>query len=179
MSDKLLLHACCAPCGAYSAEFLKEAGYDVTFYYYNPNIYPVDEYKRRLLELEKYSNANEYDLIVENPDFENWENSIKGFELEPEKGKRCEFCYAIRLEKTAQFAQKNKFDFFTTTLSISPHKSYELIRKISLVLQDKYNVNYLDVNLKKKDGYKKSVELSKKYGFYRQDYCGCKYSIRA
>ena len=178
MSKKLLLHACCAPCGAYSAEFLQSQGYDITYFYYNPNIYPEAEYERRLEELKRYSSERNIPLIIEEPDFDNWEKSVKGFENEPEKGNRCRICYEIRLKKTAEKAKNLGFDYFTTTLSISPHKSYEIIKEISEELQNIYEITYLDVNLKKQDGYKKSVELSKKYNFYRQEYCGCKYSIR-
>ena len=175
---KLLLHTCCAPCGAYSAQFLQKEGYDVTFYFYNPNIHPENEYLKRLDELKKFSQKTKILLIVEEPDFDNWFNNIKGYENEPEKGKRCYLCYKMRLEKTAQKAKELNFDFFTTTLSISPHKSYEMISEISKNFEKIYDITYLDVNLKKKDGYKKSIELSKQYGFYRQKYCGCQFSVR-
>lgn len=178
MNKKLLLHACCAPCGAYSGEFLQALGYEVTYFYYNPNIFPESEYQRRLDELIRYCKDKNFPIIIEEPDFNNWKEKINGLENEPEKGKRCAVCYKIRLEKTAEKAKKLNFDYFTTTLSISPHKSYEMIKDISTELQNTYGITYLDVNLKKQDGYKKSVELSAKYGFYRQDYCGCEYSIR-
>ena len=175
---KLLLHACCAPCGAYSREYFTELGYDVTYYFYNPNIFPKEEYDRRLDELLRYCKDKNIPIIVETPDFENWENAVIGHENDPERGNRCRICYAIRLAKTAQKAKELGFDCFTTTLSISPHKSYQMIKEISEKLSKEIEVEYTDVNLKKQDGYKKSVELSQKYGFYRQDYCGCRYSIR-
>ncbi len=175
---KLLLHVCCAPCGAYSAEFIQNEGYDVTYYYYNPNIYPSAEHNRRLEELKRYTADKNIPLIIETPDYENWDKIVAGFENEPERGNRCKICYKMRLEKTVKKAKELGFGYFTTTLSISPHKSYEMISEISKELSLRYEVEYLDVNLKKRDGYKKSVELSKKYGFYRQEYCGCKYSIR-
>ena len=175
---KLLLHTCCAPCGAYSSQFFQNEGYEVTFYFYNPNIYPESEYLKRLEELQRFSQETKITLIIEEPDFDNWNKLTKGLENEPEKGKRCFVCYKMRLEKTAQKAKELGFDFFTTTLSISPHKSYEMISEISKELEKTYDITYLDVNLKKKDGYKKSVELSKQYGFYRQEYCGCKFSVR-
>ena len=175
---KLLLHACCAPCGAYSCEYLMAEGFDVTCYYYNPNIYPVEEYNRRLDELKRYCENKNVKLIIEDADFDNWFKAVETLENEPEKGRRCYVCYKMRLNKTAQKAKELGYDCFTTTLSISPHKSYEMIKEISENSAKEYSVDYLDVNLKKKDGYKKSVELSKKYGFYRQDYCGCKFSIR-
>lgn len=178
LNNKLLLHACCAPCGAYSAEFLKQNGYDVTFFFYNPNIFPKIEYDRRLDELKRYCNDKKFPLIVDEYECEYWGKFINGYEYEPERGKRCYLCYKMRLEKTALLARKLGFDFFTTTLSISPHKSYEKIKEISTKLQNNIGITYLDVNLKKNDGYKKSVELSREFGFYRQDYCGCKYSIR-
>lgn len=175
---KLLLHACCAPCGAYSREYLTEMGYDVTYYFYNPNIFPKEEYDRRLDELLRYCKDKNAPIIVEEADFENWENLVKGHETDPEKGNRCRICYGIRLTKTAQKAKELCFDCFTTTLSISPHKSYEMIKEISEKLSQEIGIEYTDVNLKKNNGYKKSVTLSQKYGFYRQAYCGCKYSIR-
>jgi len=177
MSDKkLLLHTCCAPCGAYSAKFLQEAGYNVTYYFYNPNIFPQEEYQRRLEELKRFAHDVNIPLIIENSNYDEWLEYVAGYENEPERGKRCYLCYKIRLEKTAQKAKALKFDYFTTTLSISPHKSYDMICEISNELAPEYGISYLDVNLKKKDGYKKSVELSKQYGFYRQDYCGCEFS---
>lgn len=175
---KLLLHACCAPCGAYSGEFLQAQGYDVTYFFYNPNIFPKEEHDRRLEELKRYCKDNNFPFIVDAYESEYWEKLISGYELEPERGKRCYLCYQMRIEKTALLAKKLGFDLFTTTLSISPHKSYEYIKEISLALQETTGVFYLDVNLKKNDGYKKSVELSREYGFYRQDYCGCQYSVR-
>lgn len=176
MNNKLLLHCCCAPCAAYSIKFLKEQGYDVTLFFYNPNIFPKEEYGRRLSELEKFAQNENYQLIIQEADFENWRQLIWGYESEPEKGKRCFLCYQTRLAKTAQKAQELNYDYFTTTLSISPHKSYEMIKEISTALENQLGINYLDVNLKKNDGYKKSVALSKEYGFYRQDYCGCEFS---
>lgn len=173
---KLLLHACCAPCGAYSHLFLTELGYDVSYYFYNPNIFPKEEHDRRLEELKRFCTEKNISLIIEEADFENWNDCIKGYENEPERGKRCYLCYEMRLKKTAQKAKELGYDYFTTTLSISPHKSYEIIKEISKNLSKETSVEYVDVNLKKQDGYKKSVELSKKYGFYRQDYCGCKFS---
>ena len=173
---KLLLHVCCAPCGAYSREYLSEQGFEVTYYFYNPNIYPKAEYDRRLKELLHYCGEKNIPIITEEPDFENWNSAAKGLENEPEKGRRCYMCYEMRLRKTAQKAQELSFDCFTTTLSISPHKSYEMIKKISENLSKEIGIDYTDVNLKKKDGYKKSVELSQKYGFYRQNYCGCRFS---
>ena len=178
MKNSLLLHTCCAPCCAYSAKYLQNEGYDVTLYFYNPNIHPQEEYTKRLEELIRFANEQNIPLIIEEPDFDNWFEKTAGLENSPERGERCKICYAIRLEKTAQKAKENNFEFFTTTLSISPHKSYEAISEISQKLANQYTVKYLDVNLKKKDGYKKSIELSKQYNFYRQDYCGCKYSIR-
>lgn len=176
--NTVLLHVCCAPCGAYSLEFLKNLGYNVTLYFYNPNIYPLEEYQKRLNELKDFADKNKIPLITEKADFQHWAEITKGLEFEPEKGKRCFVCYKMRLQKTAQKAEKLGFAYFTTTLSISPHKSYEMICEISKELEKQYKTCYLDVNLKKKDGYKKSIELSKMYGFYRQNYCGCKFSVR-
>ena len=173
---QLLLHVCCAPCGAYSYEYITELGYDVTYYFYNPNIYPKEEHDRRLKELLRFCEEKNIPVITEEPDSDKWNENITGLENEPERGKRCRVCYEMRLRKTAQKAKKLGYEYFTTTLSISPHKSYEMIKEISEKLEKEFGVSYLDVNLKKKDGYKKSVALSEKYGFYRQDYCGCMYS---
>ena len=175
---KVLLHACCAPCSAYVCEFLENEGYEITIYFYNPNIFPTEEYEKRKNELIKFCELKNYNLILGEEDFNSWNDYIKGLEQEPERGKRCEKCFYFRLEKTAILAKEQNIENFTTTLSISPHKDFKTIEKVGNELTEKYGIKFLNYNFKKNDGYKKSTLLSQKYGFYRQNYCGCKYSIR-
>ncbi|MDD3594751.1 MAG: epoxyqueuosine reductase QueH [Candidatus Gastranaerophilales bacterium] len=173
-SKIVLLHTCCAPCCAYVAEKLQKLGCKVLLYFYNPNIFPLAEYNKRLDELKRFCKETELELILEDPDFTRWQELTKGLENELEKGKRCSICYRMRLEKTALKATELGINFFTTSLSISPHKSYPKIKEISLTLEND-NLKFLDIDFKKQDGFKNSLELSKKYNFYRQSYCGCGY----
>ena len=175
----LLLHVCCAPC---SSSVLKTLArhFKITIVYYNPNITDKEEYQKRYDELKrfikevKYKNeVNIIDCLYDNSDFF---NITKGLENEPEGGKRCYECYKLRLEYTASLAKKEEFDYFTTSLSISPYKNAIWLNEIGIELSKKYNVKYLVADFKKKEGYKVSIELSKKYNLYRQDYCGCIYS---
>lgn len=175
---KLLVHTCCAPCGAYSFEKLKEDGFNPVSFFYNPNIFPSDEYERRLNELLRFSEKNGDEVIIEKNGFEDWQQKIKGFEKEKEGGKRCEICFIHRLEKTALKAQELGFDAFTTTLTISPYKNSEVINKVGNSISKRLDIKFLEEDFKKNDGFKKTMELSKKYGFYRQNYCGCSYSFR-
>lgn len=176
---KLLLHACCAPCSSYTLEYLSEF-FEITVYYYNPNIHPENEYIRRINELKKfiseYKTKNKVTLIEENYDPKEYFNEIKGLENLGERTERCYKCYKFRMENAAKYAKNNNFDYFTTTLSISPYKNSDWINEIGSMLEDKYNIKYLYADLKKRNGYKRSLELSKDYGLYRQDYCGCIYS---
>jgi len=175
-SKKILVHVCCAPCSTYS--FDKLAGEDINpvGFFYNPNIHPEEEYKRRLEELISYAGLKGFDLITEEDDFSVWFDAVKGFEQEKEGGVRCELCFRLRLEKTAIFAKENNFDGFTTVLTISPHKNSTVINKIGKDLSEKHNIFFLEENFKKADGFKKSLELSKEYNLYRQSYCGCVFS---
>ena len=176
---KLLLHACCAPCSSYCIEYLSEY-FDITIYYYNPNIYPDLEYNRRLNELKKFINEiphkNKLELIECNYNSNEYYKSIKGLENLGERSKRCFNCYKLRMEEAAKYASNNNYDYFTTTLSISPYKNSEWINEIGKHLENEYNIKYLYSDFKKKNGYKRSIELSKIYNLYRQDYCGCIYS---
>ena len=174
MKPKILLHVCCAPCSTQSIEELKK-DYDVTLFFYNPNIHPKKEYEKRLNEAKKISKILDLPLIEGGYDKEAWLEAVKGFENEPETGKRCNICYEFRLNKSAQESKNEKFDFFTTTLTISPHKNSEVINEIG----SKINHKFLKKNFKKKDGFRKSIELSKKHNLYRQNYCGCIYSLRS
>ena len=174
---KLLLHACCGPCSSYVIEYLSKY-FNITIYYYNPNIYPKEEYNRRLEELKKFviefnSNVN---VIEELYNQEDYNNAVKNLEHLGEKSIRCYNCYEFRMNKAALYAKENNYDYFTTTLSISPHKNSKWINEIGWLLEQKYDIKYLYSDFKKKEGYKRSLELSKEYNLYRQDYCGCIYS---
>ena len=181
MKKKLLLHTCCAPCCCYVYELLSE-NYDTTLFFYNPNIYHEEEYLKRKNEFLQFVKEKNLNYLIEEEENEDrylkWKYKIKGFEKEPEGGKRCFRCFEIRLEKTALYGEKNKFDIFTTTMSVSPHKNYMYLNEIGDRLSKKYNIAYLVSNFKKKNGFKKSCVLSKEYDFYRQNYCGCEFSIR-
>lgn len=176
---KLLLHACCAPCSSYVLEYLSNY-FEITLYYYNPNIHPETEYTRRINELKKfiteYKTKNKINLVEENYNPKEYFNVVKGLEDLGERSKRCYKCYEFRMEKAIKYAKENNFDYFTTTLSISPYKDAVWINEIGSMLEEKYNLKYLYADFKKKNGYKRSLELSKEYGLYRQDYCGCIYS---
>ena len=175
----LLIHSCCAPCSSYTLEYLSKY-FKITVLYYNPNIFPKEEYEYRISEqdrlIKEMEFENQVDFISTEYTPEDYYSQIKGYENEKEGGKRCEICFKIRVEKTAQIAKKMGFDNFVTTLSISPMKNSALLNKIGKELEEKYNVKYLLSDFKKKNGYKRSVELSKIYDLYRQDYCGCVYS---
>ena len=178
---RILLHVCCAPCST-TAIFSLADEYDITLCYYNPNIYPIEECEKRKQEIYKLVNAvNQEGLDIKVldaiNDFETFEKSVKGFENEKEGGARCNICFALRLDKVASLAKENGFDLFATTLTVSPHKNAKLINEIGENLSKKHKIEYLPTDFKKKDGFKKSIELSKKYDLYRQNYCGCKYSI--
>ncbi len=177
---KLLLHVCCAPCSSYVLEYLNEY-FDITVFYYNPNISSYEEYEKRLNEEIRF--VSEYpfpNVKVINGDYNNekFEEEIKGLENEPEGGSRCLKCYRLRLEESVKYAKENNFDYFTTTLTISPYKNSQVLNKIGEDLEKEYNVKYLYSDFKKKNGYKRSIELSHKYNLYRQNYCGCVYSIK-
>lgn len=174
---KLLLHACCGPCSSYVVEYLSKF-FDITIYYYNPNTYPKEEYTRRLAELNKFINKfnNKIKVIEENYDESEFYNSIRGLEHLGERSMRCYNCYKLRMTVAAKYAKENNFDYFTTTLSISPYKNAEWINEIGKELEKELSIKYLYSDFKKKNGYKRSLELSKEYNLYRQEYCGCVYS---
>ncbi|MBW2977878.1 epoxyqueuosine reductase QueH [Candidatus Woesearchaeota archaeon] len=175
MKQKMLLHVCCAPCATHVINELKK-DYDLTLYFVNPNIHKEDEHKKRLNEVKKLAFKLKLPLLVGRYNIDKWFNATKGQEKEKEGGKRCSTCFYLRLEDVAKLAKKNKFHSFTTTLTVSPHKNSTVINLIGKRLKDKHKVDFLEADFKK--GYKKSIELSKKYNFYRQNYCGCLYSIR-
>jgi len=175
---KLLLHICCVGCGVYIAQVLKKEAYQVTLFFYNPNIWPESEHKKRLEEANRIARNLDIKIISINYTHREWLSSVKGLENEPEKGRRCLICYEDRLRKTAEVAKENNFDYFTTTLSTSPHKQSKKIIELGKKIADDYNLNFLDRDFKKQDGFKKSSEMSKKLGLYRQNYCGCEFSLR-
>lgn len=176
---KLLLHSCCGPCSSYVITQLLDH-FDVTILYYNPNIYPYEEYlKRKNEQIRLIEIINSPYLHYLDCDYneEEFNSKVVGLENEKEGGMRCYNCIYLRLEKTASLSKG--YDYFGTTLTVSPHKNSKMINEIGSILENKYNIKYLYSDFKKKEGYKISIELSKKYDLYRQDYCGCKYSIRS
>ncbi|MBO4903696.1 MAG: epoxyqueuosine reductase QueH [Lachnospiraceae bacterium] len=186
---RLLLHSCCAPCSSYCLVYLLDH-FDITCFYYNPNITDADEYEKRASELERLVGAlnEEYSsrltsgipIQVIRGDYEpdRFLDAVRSEDLAgcPEGGKRCEMCFSMRLKKAYDAALAGGFDYFTTTLTISPLKDADLINRIGYGIADGGNVLWLPSDFKKKDGYKQSIELSKKYGLYRQNYCGCDFS---
>lgn len=178
---KLLLHCCCAPCSSHCLEVLHQY-FDITAYFYNPNITDYNEYIKRYHELSRFINSvytdKTVDTFLEEHDSQKFLDMAKGMEHLPEKGARCYECYKLRLDRSARYAKENGFDIFTTTLSISPHKNAAWLNEIGEEMSDKYGITYLYSDFKKKNGYKRSIELSEQYGLYRQNFCGCEYSRR-
>jgi predicted adenine nucleotide alpha hydrolase (AANH) superfamily ATPase len=172
---KLLLHTCCAPCVTVPMERL-QPGYEVSCFFYNPNIHLKYEYLKRLNEVIRLTKDLGLKIIIPEYDVDPWFEIVNGLEDEPEGGKRCAVCFEMRLRETVRYAKEHKFDSFTTTLTISPHKNAALINKIGAEIGEQNQVPFLEANFKKKDGYLRSIELSKKYDLYRQKYCGCIFS---
>jgi len=172
---KLLLHICCIGCGAYVVDLLKQE-YRLTLYFYNPNIFPEKEFHLRLKETKRVARKLGLKVIIGKYHHRQWLDSVKGHEMDPEKGARCLICYRQRLAATAKLAKSLKYHYFTSTLTTSPHKLASAISRIGKELEVEYQVEFLDKNFKKQDGFKKSVALSKELGLYRQDYCGCEFS---
>ena len=178
---RLLLHSCCAPCSSYVLEYLSRY-FEITVFYYNPNIYPPEEFRKRVEEQKRLIAQ----LPAEHPisfldgpyEPERFYEMARGLEQIPEGGERCFKCYRLRLSETAEMARAGKYDYFTTTLSISPLKNAEKLNEIGGQLAKDYGVDYLYSDFKKRNGYKRSTELSREYGLYRQDYCGCVFSMR-
>lgn len=174
MKEKLLLHICCAPDAIVGLERL-EKQFSLIGYFCNPNIEPFTEYKKRWEQADKLSFIKKVFIIEDDYNHNKWLNFIKGLENEEEGGLRCEKCYEFRLNKCAQFAKEKNINWFSTVLTISPHKNAEKINNIGKQIAKKYNLNFLETNLKKKDGFKESIYLSKLYNLYRQSYCGCEF----
>ncbi|WP_302627009.1 epoxyqueuosine reductase QueH [uncultured Eubacterium sp.] len=175
----LLLHVCCAPCSSYVLEYLTNY-FNITALFYNPNISSEQEYLHRAQELKRFVNekkfVNNVEVIIENYLPNEFYNVVQGLEDCKEGGNRCFQCYKLRLENTALKASKENYDYFTTTLSISPLKNAEKLNEIGKELSKQYNIKYLYSDFKKKEGYKRSIELSREYNLYRQNFCGCKFS---
>ena len=178
---KLFLHSCCAPCSSYVLEYLSEY-FDITVFYYNPNITSREEYNKRVNEQKRFiseiNSEHRINFIEGKYNPEAFFDMTQGMENDKEGTNRCFLCYRLRMEETAKIAKEYGFDYFTTTLSISPHKNAEKINEIGIDLEVIGNIKYLRADFKKKNGYKRSIELSNEYGLYRQNYCGCVYSKR-
>ena len=178
---RLLLHSCCAPCSSYVLEYLSDY-FEITVFYYNPNIFPESEYTKRILEqqmlIQDMNVKHPVSFLAGSYERERFYEIAKGLEHLKEGGDRCFKCYELRLEEAAKIATEGEFDYFTTTLSISPMKNAEKLNEIGNKVGVKYGVSYLQSDFKKKNGYKRSIELSKEFGLYRQDYCGCEFSFR-
>jgi len=183
MSEKInqkpgiLLHVCCGTCSLHPYFFLKE-DFNVTFFFYNPNIHPPKEYIKRLEGVKTVSRTYSIPLIIGEYEAKEWFQLTKDLKDEPEGGMRCPVCFKMRLEKTAEKAKKLGFDFFGTTLTVSPHKNQYSINSIGLEIESLEKINFFQADFKKKDGFKKTVQLSKELNLYRQNYCGCVYSKR-
>ena len=177
-NKKILLHACCGICSSYPISFLKDEGYEVVVYFYNPNIYPEEEYQKRLHAEKTLCEHYGCDLIIGEYEPDKYYDYVKGLENEPEKGKRCDKCFELRLENSAKFAKKLKIDTFTTSIVISPHKNYDRLTQIGEKIAEKYNLKYLAINFRKNDGFLKTNNISKELNLYRQKYCGCKFALQ-
>lgn len=174
--EKVLLQACCGICSAYPIEHLRELGYEPAAYFFNPNIQPEEEYEKRLEAQKKLCKDLDCELIVEEYNPKMFEIVSFGLEEEPEGGDRCKKCFELRLTKTAEKAKELGIKHFTTSIVISPHKNHELISKLGKEISQKYEVDYLGIDFKKKDGFLKSNKKAKELDLYRQNYCGCLYS---
>lgn len=174
--QNILLHSCCAPCTTFSSLDLVEKEFQPTLFFYNPNIQPKTEYDKRVAEMQKWAELQNFNLVIADYEIEKWMQMMRGLENEPEGGARCLKCYEMRLRKTAEYAKANNFELITTTLTISPHKKAEGINQIGQKICAEFGIQYYASDFKKNDGYKKSCEISTENGFYRQDYCGCVYS---
>ena len=175
-TPRLMLHCCCAPCASYVLEFLSPF-FEITILYYNPNIQPREEYDKRAAEFQKLLTSVEYpnnvDMVIGDYDSDVYETITAPFRDEPEGGRRCRACFELRLGETSKRAIEDGYDYFATTLSVSPHKNAALLNEIGSALAEESGIKYLCSDFKKRDGYKRSIELSKQYGLYRQTYCGC------
>lgn len=173
----MLLHICCGGCGAYVSSLLKTQ-FQVTLYFCNPNIYPPEEYEKRLNETKQLAKKLNLALLVGDYDHVDWLTAVAGYENEPEGGKRCLICYRERLFKTAELALRNNFIYYATSLSISPYKDAKMISALGRAASQQLGINFFNQDFKKNDGFKKSVSLSRELKLYRQSYCGCEFSLK-
>lgn len=178
MKPKLLLHICCVGCGVYVSKILQQ-DYKTRLFFYNPNIWPEEEYNKRLAEAEKIAREFNLQLVKGEYEHEKWLEAVLGHEADPERGQRCLICYKFRLDAAAAMAKKLNCEYFTTTLTVSPHKNALAINQIGEQAAEKYGLKFLNQDFKKHDGFKKSSALSRELGLYRQNYCGCEFSRRA
>ncbi len=176
--EKLLLHICCVGCGVYVSEKLRN-NYQVILFFYNPNIWPAEEYEKRLAEAEKIALKYSLELVKGDYDHEKWLEAVRGHEADQERGKRCLICYQFRLEAAAVMAKKLNCEYLTTTLTTSPHKNTAAINETGDRAAARFGIKFLAEDFKKCDGFKKSSALSRELGLYRQNYCGCEFSRRA
>ena len=174
---RLLLHICCAPDATVAIERLRRYG-EVVGLFYNPNIEPATEYRLREAETRRLAMMEGIEYVEETPDYEGWLQSVAGYEDEPERGERCRRCITHRLERTAGRAVQLNIPAFATTLSVSPHKDVEFIHRVGAEIAARRGLEYIAETLRKQDGFRRSVELSRKFGLYRQGYCGCRWSVR-
>ena len=176
--NNVLIHACCGICSAHPILQLREMGYEPIVYFYNPNIFPEIEYQKRLEAEKTLCNFHKCELIIDEYCQEDYFEKVIGLENEPERGKRCNVCFEMRLEKTAQKSKALGIEKFTTSIVISPHKNFDLLTQIGEELAKKYDLEYLAIDFKKKDGFLKTNKISRELNLYRQNYCGCKFSMR-
>lgn len=175
MKKKLLLHSCCGPCSTVVIERLKD-DFDVTVFYFNPNIEPREEYEKRKIEQQKVCEFFNVPFIDYDYDNAGWRKFVEGLENEREGGARCEKCFLFRLKGTAKYAKENGYEIFATTLSVSPHKNTLVINKVGEEISKEIEIEFLPESFKKKDGYLRSINLSKELELYRQNYCGCSFA---
>ncbi len=178
MQNKVLLHACCGICSAYPVLQLRETGYEPIVYFYNPNIYPDSEYQKRLDAEKTLCEYHNCEFIEEEYEPQCFYDAVRGLENEPERGKRCDVCFRLRLEKTAKKAQALNIENFTTSIVISPHKDFKKLALIGKNLAKEYDLNFLAIDFKKKDGFLKTNKIANSLNLYRQKYCGCEFSKR-
>lgn len=178
---KLLLHSCCAPCSTYVLEYLTPY-FEIGVLYYNPNIHPSEEFFKREAEQERFINlvdkVNPINLIKAEYNPREFFQKVKGHELDPEGGARCGLCFELRLGEAAKYAKMHGYDYFATTLSVSPHKNEQVLNEIGQKLEEQYDIKYLYADFKKKNGFKRSIELCNQFDIYRQEYCGCVFSLK-
>lgn len=175
---KVVLHACCAICLGWPHKLLKELGYEAAVFYYNPNIFPVSEYERRRDEVVRFCKETNTELKILEDEAGVFYDYVRGLEAEKERGLRCERCFQLRLSKTAKFAKEIGADYFTTTLSVSPHKDFAQIKLSAQTAAREFDIPYLEMDFKKQNGFKITNEIARSYNFYRQNYCGCEFSVR-